>query len=152
MTDETGVVYWDASAILSVLFKDRQSDHALKWAHRSHVHFISTLAQAEVCAVIMRLKREHHISAPLVKVSHEALDQGPWRRLVLEPEWGLTQELSQKWNLRGADLWHLATAKTLQKELPELMLLTFDSRLAQSAEGEGLRVSDNLSANPPAGS
>jgi hypothetical protein len=41
--------------------------------------------------------------------------------------------------LRGAGLWHLATAETLPSDLPELTLLTFDARLAAAAEGEGLR-------------
>ncbi|MGH2424940.1 MAG: hypothetical protein ACRDF1_01465 [bacterium] len=42
-----------------------------------------------------------------------------------------------KWSLRGADLWHLCTAKSLQSELPELRILTFDARLATAARGEG---------------
>ena len=46
--------------------------------------------------------------------------------------------LASKWPLRGADLWHLATAKTLQKDLPELTVLTFDNRLYVAALGEKL--------------
>ena len=33
---------------------------------------------------------------------------------------------------------HLAMAKALQVDIPELMLLTFDERLRAAAEGEGL--------------
>jgi hypothetical protein len=40
--------------------------------------------------------------------------------------------------LRGADLWHLASAKTLQEELPELILLTFDDQLMNAVTGERL--------------
>jgi hypothetical protein len=55
------------------------------------------------------------------------------------PNRALTRELSSRWPLRGAGLWHLATAKTLQSDLPELTLLTFVTRLVAAAEGEGLR-------------
>lgn len=54
------------------------------------------------------------------------------------PGWETSRSSSRKWSLRGADLWHLATAKSLQNELPELVLLTFDSSLERSAEGEGM--------------
>jgi hypothetical protein len=46
--------------------------------------------------------------------------------------------LSSRYPLRGADLWHLAAAKSLQEELPELRLLTFDQRLMEAAQGEGI--------------
>ncbi|MBC8391803.1 MAG: PIN domain-containing protein, partial [Deltaproteobacteria bacterium] len=70
--------------------------------------------------------------------SFEAIQQGPWHLLSTSPGWETTRFLSRKWSLRGADLWHLAAAKTLQDDLPELVLLTFDSRLEKAAEAEGL--------------
>ncbi|MFH2219586.1 MAG: type II toxin-antitoxin system VapC family toxin [Pseudomonadota bacterium] len=130
-------IYWDASAILSVLFKDSHSESAIAWAERTEFHFISTLAYAEVCAVIARMKKERILSDPLVAASFETLAQGPWRYLTVVPEWEITKDLSEKWSLRGADLWHLATVKSLHKELPELILLTFDVRLQQAAQEEG---------------
>jgi len=48
------------------------------------------------------------------------------------------KKLSIKWPLRGADLWHLAIAKTIQNQLPELQLLTYDSRLKAAVQGEGM--------------
>lgn len=138
MDPEFSVVYWDASAVLSVLFKDAQSKNALERANMEGIHFMSSLAWAEVCAVIARMKNEEIISNLLEATCFEALQQGPWRRLTTPPGWEITQSLSRKWSLRGADLWHLATAKTLQDDLPELVLLTFDSRLEKAAEAEGL--------------
>ena len=138
MGSDFSVIYWDASAILSVLFKDSHSSAALKWAEAEGIHFMSTLAWSEVCTVIARMKRERIISELLEATGYEALRQGPWRRMSAFPDWEVTRSLSQKWPLRGADLWHLATAKSLQDELPELVLLTFDSRLEQSAGGEGM--------------
>jgi len=78
------------------------------------------------------------LTTVIVKVSFESLEGGFWRRLNIWPDWEIVPLLSKKWPLRGADLWHLATAKSLQKELPELFLLTFDDRLQKAAQGEGL--------------
>jgi len=102
------------------------------------VHLISSLGYSESCAVLARIKREGALSDILVKAAFEVLEAGPWRRLNISPVWEDCHRLSAKWPLRGADLWHLAAAKRIQKELPELSLLTFDERLKKAAEGEGL--------------
>lgn len=129
-------IYWDASAVLSTLFKDCNSESAINWAEAEGVHLISTLAYSEVCAVIGRMKKERILSDPLESTSFKMLEKGPWRRLNALPEWEITKNLSRKWSLSGADLWHLATAKSLQKEIPELILLTFDTRLKKAAREE----------------
>jgi predicted nucleic acid-binding protein len=138
MANNALLIYWDSSAILSALFTDTHSDKAKKWADETGLHFISTLAYAEVSAVISRMKREHILAETLVNAAFEVLDQGPWRRIFTWPEWEIVRDLSARWTLRGADLWHLATATTLRIELPELALLTFDKRLEKAARGEAL--------------
>jgi len=134
----TSAVYWDSSAILSALFHDVHSEEASRSARGSAVHFLSTLAWAEVLAVIARIERERDLTKVLVAAAREALEGGPWRRLNAAPDWKLVRDLSFKWPLRGADLWHLAVAKSLQNEIPELTILSFDTRLAAAAKGEGL--------------
>jgi hypothetical protein len=84
------------------------------------------------------MKRERLVAETLVIAAFETLEQGPWRRIYTWPEWAIVRTLSAKWPLRGADLWHLATAVTLHKEFPELKFLTFDRRLGQAAAGEAL--------------
>jgi predicted nucleic acid-binding protein len=138
MGNNLWAIYWDASAVLSVLFKDSFTDDAQMWAQKKGFHFMSTLTYAETCAVIARMQRERILADILIKASFEALEEGPWRRLTILPEWVVARSLSAKWPLRGADLWHLSAAKSLQKELPELLLLTFDNRLQKAAQGEGL--------------
>ncbi len=140
MTNSTRVIYWDSSAILSALITDTHSNTAKKWADETGLHFISTLAYAEVSAVIARMKREHILVETLVNAAFEVLDQGPWRRIYTWPEWEIVRTLSAKWPLRGADLWHLAAATTLRKEFPELTFLTFDQRLKKAAKGEKLDI------------
>lgn len=136
MTDM--VIYWDASAVLSTLFKDRHSVDAHAKASNNSIHVMSSLTYGEVCTVIARLRRERQIPDVFVAAAFDALDAGPWRLSTLSPEAAIMKKLSKKWPLRGADLWHLATAVTLKKQLPELNLLTYDNRLLAAAEGEGL--------------
>ncbi len=74
----------------------------------------------------------------LVDAAEEVLENGPWRRLGIVPQWNIIKNLSDKWPLRGADLWHLSAAKGLQKQFPELQLLSYDRLLKIAAQGEGL--------------
>jgi predicted nucleic acid-binding protein len=134
------VIYWDASAILSVFIRDAHSARATAAARRRATHLVSTLANAEVSAVISRLEREGQLPAVLADASREQLRDGPWRRLLLQPDWASIDDLASRWPLRGADLWHLATAVTLSRELPEVRVLTFDGRLAAASAGVGLAV------------
>lgn len=41
------VIYWDSSAILSTIFKDRHSAAAKRWVHKESIHLMSTLAYTE---------------------------------------------------------------------------------------------------------
>lgn len=131
-------VYWDASAILAVLFDEEHSKEAALIAQENALHLISSLGYAESCAVLSRIQRERLLSDILVRAAFDALENGIWRRLNLSPTWKDCRDLGRKWPLRGADLWHLATARRLQKEIPELILFTFDERLKSAAAGEGL--------------
>ncbi len=134
----SAVIYWDASAILSLLISDAHSTRATTVARTTARHLLSTLAYAEVTAVIARMERERHLPPVLAQAARELLRDGPWRRLVLQPDWTSIDAMAMRWPLRGADLWHLAAAATLSRELPEVRLLSFDGRLAAAAEGLGL--------------
>ena len=139
ITSLSSAIYWDSSAVLSALFSDRHSEEAWAQARGPGVHLLSSLAWAEVHAVIARAERDQLLADVLVQAARESMRSGPWRFTNASPDWTTTRALSARWPLRGADLWHLATAKTLQADLPELRLVTFDTRLAVAAAGEGLR-------------
>jgi len=133
------IIYWDTSAILSFLFEDQHTHEARQYVENNgRVHLISSLAWAEALAVISRLRREKALDMPLIKQAISTIEFGPWRRVNAWPEWKMLKRLAAKWPLRGADLWHLGTAITLQQDLPQLCLLTFDKRLLTAANGEGL--------------
>ncbi len=136
--DPKVVIYWDASAVLSALFLDMHSKEAIAWLQKPGFHLLSSLAWAEVQAVIARVQREKALAGILIEAARKSVDSGPWRQLNMVPTREMTRNLATKWSLRGADLWHLATANTVKSELPELTLLTFDQRLKDAAIGEGL--------------
>jgi predicted nucleic acid-binding protein len=132
-----GVLYWDTSAVISALFRDRNSDEATVAAREPGTHLISSLGWAESHAVIARIERERAMATVLVAAAREALESGPWVCINVDPAWQQIATLARAWPLRGADLWHLAAAKVLQAELPELRFLSFDARLSVAAQGEG---------------
>lgn len=134
------ILYWDASAILSVLIKDENSKEAQNWANRDGVHLISTLSYSEVLAVLSRIQRDKVMEAGAIRSAAEALEGGLWRRLAITPQWNITKRLSEKWPLRGADLWHLSAAKSTQEHFPEVQLLTYDRKLMIAAQGEEIAV------------
>ena len=128
---------YGSGAVLSSLFTDVHSPQAQYWANRDGFHLLSTLAHAETCAVVARMRIERKIAGVLAEAAMEAFHEGPWRRVNAQPSWDHMGALSRKWALRGADLWHLALAIGLRDYTPELIFLTFDERLQASARGEG---------------
>jgi len=132
------VLYWDASAILSVLVQDTHSRVAVRWSAREGLHLVSTLGWAETTAVLHRLAGEGHVTKAVLESALESLAAGPWRLVQRGPDQDAIDSLAVRHALRGADLWHLAQAQTLIGELPGLKMLTFDRRLRTAAESEGL--------------
>ena len=135
---ESSFIYWDASAVLSALVKDSHSETALKFARKEGLHLLSTLAYAEVLSVLDRMERERILTGVLVQSALQGLAEGPWRLLNACPSQEQMDSLRGKYPLRGADFWHLALALTLKRDIPELVVLTFDQKLREGAEKEGL--------------
>lgn len=140
MADKYSVIYWDSTALLSYLFRDEHSDRVMKKARQKGVHLLTSLAVAEVYTVISRIQREEVFPDMIIDSLFEMLVTGPWSRLNIVPDSQAMKELATRWPLKGSGLWHLATAKTLQREFPELMILTFDRELARASRGEKLKI------------
>jgi hypothetical protein len=96
---QPGVIYWDTSAIVSALFRDRHSDTASAAARAPGTHLMSSLGWAEVHAVIA------------VAAARETVERGPWVRLSIDPDRQQVAALARAWPFRGANLWHLAAAE-----------------------------------------
>ena len=130
-------LYWDSSAVLAFLLAEPHQPEAERCLRRPAVrHLVSSLGWTEVHATLARVGREQRgaeIAETLAALAHS-----PWGHIDAVPHWELIALLAQRWPLRGADLWHLALAKSLSQQLPGLMMLTFDVALAAAAAGEGL--------------
>ncbi len=140
MSKKMAIIYWDSTALLSFLFRDRHSEQVMEKARQEGVHLLTTLTIAEVYTVISRIQREKLLSEVLADSLFEMLEAGPWSRLNIVPDSMAMRDLARKWPLKGSGLWHLATAKTLQREFPELMILTLDRELAKASKGERLKL------------
>ncbi len=140
MTEKMVVIYWDSSALLSYLFKNGYSEKLVEMARHKGVHLLTTLAIAEAYTVISHIQRHELLSEVLVESLFDMLEKGFWSRLNVVPDSKALKELACKWPLKGSGLWHLATAKTLQREFPELMLLTVDKKLARASKGERIKL------------
>lgn len=140
MSEGYAVIYWDTSALLSYLFKDNHSDLVVRTSRQKGVHLLTSLSVAEVYTVISRIQRENLLAAITIEALFDMLERGPWSRLNIVPDSLSMRELAGRWPLKGAGLWHLATAKTLQREFPELMMLTFDRELARASRGEKIKL------------
>jgi predicted nucleic acid-binding protein len=131
-------VYWDASALASTLLEDAHTDQARRWARRPGLHLLSTLAHAEICAVVGRARREDRLTDAQSARVLGALDTGPWSRLEVGPDPATVRRLAEEHPLRGADLWHVAAALAVRDEIPEIVLLTFDDRMRRAVRATGL--------------
>ncbi|MBI4367749.1 MAG: type II toxin-antitoxin system VapC family toxin [Deltaproteobacteria bacterium] len=135
-TKQPADIYWDASAVLSLLIADVHTPRARAALSPRHAHYLSTLAIAEVVAV---LAREGSAEARLRRqMFWRDVTEGFWYQYHIAPPVSCLAELSDRHRLRGADLWHLASALTLRDELPGLRLLTFDLQLARAAAREDI--------------
>lgn len=138
MSDRARTLYWDASAVVSVLVTESHSPSSRTRLRERATHLLSTLAYAEALAAVDRRVRERQASAASARDLRLRLLGEPWRPVTIQPTWTTVEELSRHHSLRGADLWHLATAVTLRQNIPELRLLTYDERLHAAAAMIGL--------------
>jgi predicted nucleic acid-binding protein len=137
------VIYWDASAILSLLIEDRHSEKAIKVEKQKGIHFTSTLGIAETHAVLKRMNHEKVLTDILYESAVESFENRMIRKINTQPDRTLVRELSSQYVLKGADLWHLAVVKTIRSELPEVVILSFDKQLTTAAEREGIVFLEN---------
>jgi predicted nucleic acid-binding protein len=131
------IVYWDSSALIATLFNEANTEQARTLAAAAGTHLMSSLAWAEVHAVLARARQEPGVATTAVAAAQSALQIGPWTYVNALPGQAVVRSVAQRWPLRGADLWHLALAKTLHENLPEMCFATYDHALAHAAAGEG---------------
>jgi predicted nucleic acid-binding protein len=135
------LAFWDSSALLKLLFEEPGTDLAVGLWDESAGVVASRLSVPEVSAAIAAAERGGRIDGARARVARAerlrylaALD-------VVEVSADLAANaaaLAVRHALSGADAVHLATALTLRHD--ELVVATWDGRLATAAAAEGLSV------------
>ena len=137
-TDRPPVLYWDASAVVSLLEDHPKRRDVSARLRYERTHLLSSLTLAEALATVTRRTREGRLTPAAAREMRSRLDGDPWRPVTIHPDRDVIGRLAREHRLRGADLWHLATVATLAQSIPELRLLTYDERLRSAAEAMGL--------------
>ena len=122
--------YVDTSAIIAVEFNEPGGHDVLGRLNEFTTLMSSNLLEAEVRSVYIRDGRPF---------TEEALSNIEW----IIPDTPISAELniaSQAGYLRGADLWHVATALYIFDEPPEVTFLTLDRRQGEVAAALGFQV------------
>ena len=85
---DSRVIYWDASALLSAFVEDVHSaDARAQILHPGH-NLVSTLAHAEVLAVLGRMERVLRGEAEPLTRARTAYLAGPWRWVAMSTATG----------------------------------------------------------------
>lgn len=122
--------YVDTSAIIAVEFNEPGGHGILRRLNDFTTLMSSNLLEAEVRSVYIRDDRSF---------TEEALSNIEW----IIPDSPLSAELeiaSQAGYLRGAELWHVATALYIFDEPSEVTFLTLDQRQREVASALGFQV------------
>ena len=134
-------IYFDTSAILSIILVDAHSETAGRWYRTMRASaIVSDLAGLEVFAVVsreFRAKRLTLVSANKALSDFEAFRAESERVTCGPNEFVLAERLIRDFatKLSAPDALHLASAKNAGAALA-----TFDARLAEAARGQGVEV------------
>ena len=122
--------YVDSSLLLAVAFREEEHERHITRLESTQRLVSSNLLEAEVLSALLR---EMAFGVPPL------LGRIEW----ICPDRGLTREIERTLavgRLRGADLWHVATALYLAPDAAEMTFLTADKRQRDVAAAVGFQV------------
>ena len=122
--------YIDSSAIVDVVFAEPGGIRAARQLNETSDIWSSNLLEAEVRAAYSKVGED---------LDFDSLTDINW----IFPDRPLTRKLSvvvETGYLRGADLWHLATALYLTPDPEEVASITLDERQGEVARALGFRA------------
>ena len=122
--------YVDSSAIIAIAFGEHSAEDIVRRLREHEDLRSSNLLEAEVRAAHIRTG---------IPFDPESLERIRW----ITPDRGLSREISiaaSAGYLRGADLWHLATALYLTPDPGEVTFITLDERQEEVASTLGFKV------------
>lgn len=123
--------YIDTSFLIAIVLGEDQGKRCFEQLEKAERIYSSNLLEAELRATLAREQ---------VEANHEVL-MAPIRWVI--PNAPLSEEIGsvlEKGYVRGADLWHLATALMLSPIASEIRFLTLDKRQRETAARLGFVV------------
>lgn len=127
--------YWDASAVLALIFNEPNSAAASLARERTREVYAWSWMRVELAAGCAR--RRAHAG------QRAALDRFLTRTYWIDipsADFATVASANETWRLRAPDAGHLFALRRLAQVDPSTTLVCFDVELAAAARAEGLRV------------
>jgi predicted nucleic acid-binding protein len=135
------IVYFDSSALVKLVVEEHGSDISAALWDGADAVMSSGLAYPEVRAALGAAHRGGRIS-PRSLTKAKAAWERFWEALaIVEPTRELMLEagnVAERYNLRGYDAVHLASALTVEKS--HIVIAVWDVRLRDAATASGLSI------------
>ena len=138
------MTFWDSSAIVPLVCRERESARCRAWLREDPVVVVWALAATEVVSAVARKRREGALSARAVATAKRRLSllEDAWSEIhELDAVRARARRLLETHPLSAADALHLAAALLVTEERTRgVGFVTFDERLAEAAEREGFQA------------
>ena len=138
------MTFWDSSAIVPLVCRERESARCRAWLREDPVVVVWALAATEVVSADARKRREGALSARAVATAKRRLSllEDAWSEIhELDAVRARARRLLETHPLSAADALHLAAALLVTEERTRgVGFVTFDERLAEAAEREGFQA------------
>jgi len=138
------MIYLDTSALIKRYIWESGSEQVRHVFRENGVIVTSKIAYPEVYAAFTRRMREGHL-VPIRYRQVCRLFEREWRAYLIvevhDEVLHLSRDLIKKYPLRGFDALHLASAKSLGRQLrTTITFVCADQRLLESAKAEGFEL------------
>ncbi len=137
------MIFWDATAIVPLLVAEPATAHARELLAKDHELVVWWGASTECSSAIMRSRRSGKLTDADARTAREALAvlEGAWYEI--QPSGAVRDQaarLLRIHTLRAADALQLAAALAWAGSPPAGAMVTFDERLREAADSEGMET------------
>jgi predicted nucleic acid-binding protein len=138
------IVYLDTSSLVKLYVEEVDSEKIRNVARNAAAISTAKIAYAEARSAFARKQKEDGFSLNVLRKIVEDLNRDWESCFVIEITDGLIRfagDIAERYLLRGFDAIHLASAVHLKSKInSEIFFSSYDTRLNQSAEKEGMII------------
>ena len=134
------ILYLDTSSLVKLYVEEPSSEVVRQWVQEATTLVSSCVAYPETLSAFARRRRAGDLDEDGFQQVVDGF-QRDWNGfVVVEVQPILAGQMAIRHVLRGFDAVHLAAALSVREVVPTLALTSFDNRLNQAANEEGLTV------------